>query len=219
MAADRTDVRGLRRLFRSAKVLTLSELAGRLDCSPRTVQRRFDRCQILNSYNHNGRYYTLSDIPRFDADGLWHYRGIGFSRYGNLMRTVVGLVKDSQAGLSSSELGKLLGMAPRSFLWHFRDHAALKREDWQGRFVHFCSEPAVYRRQRRRRSVIGVAGKRPSDSVAIAILVAITKQPDLSLEQLCRYLNREGIKVNVQTISNLLAYHGLEQKKTPPSRS
>lgn len=218
MAARRTEVDEVVRMFRAAKVLTLHDLGLRLHRSPRSVQRRLGRCQVLNSYNHNGRYYTLADIPRFDPDGLWRYRGIGFSRHGNLTQTVVGLIRHSAAGLTSSELGKLLGMAPRSFLSHFRDHAALRREDWQGRFVHFCAEPEVYTRQRRRRAVIGVATRRPSDAEAIAILVAMTKHPDHTLDQLCHHLRRQGLKVDVQLISSLLAYHGLEQKKTPPSR-
>jgi hypothetical protein len=66
--------------------------------------------------------------------------------------------------------------------------------------------------------VIGVAATRPSDAEAVAILVAMIRHPDHTFDQLCQHLKRQGLKVDAQLISNLLAYHGLEQKKTPPSR-
>jgi len=102
--------------FRAQKVATINQLADRLQCSVPTARRRLKQWKTHTSYNKNGRYYVLPDVVRFDADGLWRYRGIGFSRYGNLKQTVVGLVRGSPSGLRAGELGKLLGLEPRSFL-------------------------------------------------------------------------------------------------------
>ncbi len=70
------------RFLRIKKVATLAELALHLHCSSRTVQRRLGVWQAINSYNRNGGYYTLPDIPKFDANGLWRYRAASFSRFG-----------------------------------------------------------------------------------------------------------------------------------------
>jgi len=70
-------------LFRKEKVMSLKQLADRLNCSERTVQRQLKKWRTYTSYNQNGRYYVLPDIPRFDEHGLWRYKGIFFSRYGN----------------------------------------------------------------------------------------------------------------------------------------
>jgi len=94
------------RFLRLKKVVTLAELILRLHCSRRTVQRRLKEWQAINSYNHNGGYYTLPDIPQFDASGLWSCRGARFSRHGNLPQTVVQLVHDAPAGLTAAELGE-----------------------------------------------------------------------------------------------------------------
>jgi hypothetical protein len=40
--------------------------------------------QAHNSYNQNGRYYTLPDVPEYDANGLWCWCGVFFSRAGTL---------------------------------------------------------------------------------------------------------------------------------------
>jgi hypothetical protein len=134
--------------FETRKVMTVAALARQMRCSSRTVHRRLQVWQAIHSYNQNGRYYVLPSVPTFDPNGLWRYRDIGFSRYGNLTETLVGLVRNSPAGLSSTELGRLLGMEPRSFLWLFRSHPALTRERHQGYFVYFAAEPILYGRQR-----------------------------------------------------------------------
>lgn len=85
------------------------------------------------SYNKNGRYYTLPDVPEFDAHGPWRWRGILFSQYGNLTQTVIELIRRSEAGLDAVEVGERLGLDPRSLLSPFADHPLLRREKTQGR--------------------------------------------------------------------------------------
>ncbi len=106
--------------------MTVVLLAAWLSCSIATARRRLKAWSTYTSYNHNGRYYTLPEIAEFDDNGLWHHQGVFFSKHGNLKQTLVHLVSHSVQGLSGAELGKLLGLQPRSFLSHFRDHPALK---------------------------------------------------------------------------------------------
>jgi len=121
--------------FRRRKVMTLEEVAKLVHSSLHTARRRLKDWRAYTSYNQNGRYYALPDVPEFDADGLWHWRGVSFSRYGNLKQTVVELIRRSLAGLDAGEMGSLLGLDPRSFLSSFADHPQIKREKSQGRFV------------------------------------------------------------------------------------
>ncbi|GAF74582.1 unnamed protein product [marine sediment metagenome] len=208
-----------RRSFRTQKVMTLAELAVQMQCSRRTVQRRLKDWDAINSYNKNGRYYVLPSVPTFDPHGLWCYRGIGFSRHGNLTETLIHLVRNSAAGLSAAELGRLLRMDPRSFLWLFQNHPALQRQRHQGRFVYFAAESTIYRRQKDGRLIMAAHVRPPpTDSEIIAILVEAIKHPDLNMEQLCRRLKKQGLAVTEQAVSNLFAYHGLAVKKTARSR-
>lgn len=62
----------------------------------------------LYSCNHAGRFYTLTDVPQFDADGLWQYQGVFFSRHGTLKATVGHLVQTADAGRTHHELQELL---------------------------------------------------------------------------------------------------------------
>ena len=137
--------------FRKRKVLTVVEVAGLIRRTIHTARRWLKAWRVHRSYNKNGRYYTLPNVPEFDAHGVWRWRGILFSQYGNLTQTVIELVRRSEAGLVAAELGERLGLAPRSFLSAFADHPQLRREKMQGRFVYYAADPSLYAQQQQRR--------------------------------------------------------------------
>lgn len=206
-----------RKSFRREKILTLEEVAGLIDGSIHTARRRLKEWGALTSYNRNGRYYVLPDVPDFDANGLWQHQGACFSRHGNLKRTVVELVRRSPAGLDGAELGALLELEPRSFLSAFARHPLLRREKIRGRFVYFSSDEAVCDKQRQRRRTLNATARQPTPSEAVAILVEKIKHPDLSHGELSRKLRKQKVSVEPETIGNLFALHGLAEKKTPRS--
>ena len=206
-----------RKAFRRRKIMTLGEVAESIRSSIHTARRRLRQWQAANSYNHNGRYYTLPDVPEFDGNGLWRWRGVFFSQYGNLKQTVIALVQRSSAGLDAGEMRALLGLAPRSFLSAFANDPQLRREKTQGRFVYYGSDAAVYSKQRQRRSLRPATGRPPTASEAIAILVEKIKHPALSDEALQRRLRKQKVLVETETIQHFFLRHGLTVKKTAPS--
>lgn len=205
-------LRKARKAFQAQKVATVDRLARMLGCSIPTVRRRLKQWDAHTSYNNNGRYYALPEVVRFDAEGLWRYRGIGFSRYGNLPQTVVGLVQRSPAGLDGGELGRLVGLEPRSFLSSFRTHPGLRREKIHRRFVYFSAHERTFAEQKRRREAMDQEAAMPSDAEAILILVETIKDPRLSCEQLAQRLAKRGMRITAPMVRNLFAQHGLEKK-------
>lgn len=214
-SSDKAEDRA-RKAFRRRKIMTLGEVAELIHSSIHTARRRLKTWQARNSYNHNGRYYTLPDVPAFDVKGLWRWRGVFFSQYGNLKQTVIELVRRSQAGLDAGEMRLLLGLDPRSFLSAFANHPRLRREKAQGRFVYYCADPSVYAEQQQRRG-LSAKGRQPTPFEAIAILVEKIKHPALSNEALSLRLRKQKLSVEPETIDNLFVRHGLAVKKTPRS--
>ena len=206
------------KVFRRRKILTLGEVAELIQSSIHTARRRLKEWQAHTSYNQNGRYYALPEVPEFDADGLWRWRGVFFSQYGNLKQTVMELIRRSQAGLDAGEMRSLLGLAPRSFLSSFADHPQLKREKTQGPFVYYCADPLIYAKQQQRRCALSAKGRPPTPFEAIAILVEKIKHPALSNEVLSRRLRKQKLFVEPEIIQNLFVRHDLlAVKKTPHS--
>jgi len=202
------------RSFKKEKIVTIVVLATWLSCSIPTARRRLKAWKAYTSYNHNGRYYTLPEIAKFDANGLWRYQGVFFSKHGNLKQTLVHLVTHSEQGLSGSELGKLLGLQPRSFLSHFRNHPALCREEMMGRWIWFAADPKIRDQQRHARlvGVVTQAPRMPSDMEAVMVLVDLIHHPNSGLEQIARRLKPKGLDIDVEAIRQLLAHHDLLKK-------
>ena len=205
------------KVFRRRKILKLEEVAELIHSSIHTARRRLKEWQAHTSYNKNGRYYTLPEIPKFDGDGLWHWHGVFFSRNGNLKQTVVELIGRSQAGLDAGELGSLLGLDPRSFLSAFAAHPQIKREKTQGRFVYYGAGRSLCAQQRQRRGALSAMGRQLTPSEAIAILVEKIKAPALGSKALSQRLRKQKLRVDPESIEKLFVQHGLAVKKTPPS--
>ena len=203
------------KIFRRRKVLTVSDLASLMQCSLITVRRKLKQWNAYTSYNQNGRYYVLPDVPQFDSNGLWRYRDICFSQYGNLTQTVIHLVKNAPAGFAASEIGELLHIQPRSFLSLFREHPALTRKQFRRHYVYVAADATINRKQIEQRGKMTLHAQRPSDIEAIAILVETIKQPGLNIEKLCTQLKAKKYNITPETVRNLFAYHGLPTKKTP----
>jgi hypothetical protein len=201
--------------------MRISDIAECLYCAIPTVRGRLKKWGTFTSYNRNGSYYTLPDVPRFDIHGLWKYQGVCFSRSGNLTRTILHLVENSDSGLDAHELGELLGLVPRSFMSYLSHIPGMLREKAQGRFVYFCADRLKYQRQKQDRGDEGkgTLEQLPAEVEAIQILVDWIKHPGSSCEECARRLLRGGTRIEVAAIRNLLAYHGVEKKLRPRPRT
>lgn len=105
----RYPIRALRELFHSQRIATMEQLKQHLGTEVEvTVFRKLKELSYHSSYSHNGRYYTLADIARFDEMGLWSHRSVWFSRHGTLLHSAQVLVETSDAGYFASELKEVL---------------------------------------------------------------------------------------------------------------
>jgi len=212
------DASSIKDMFDKLKVLTLERFSTENDCSIRTVQRQFAKLPVLRSYNKNSRYYTLSSIPDFNAKGIWRFRDILFSKYGNLKSTVKSLILSSDRGLSGNEIGEIVQLSPRSFMHHFRELEGVLREKHGGVYVYFSDAPAKYTKQRSNRVLAGDVEK-IGDAAAVKILVEYIKRPGLSTAELSDLLRqKKGCRVAASEIDNFHAFHGLLKKKPDARR-
>jgi hypothetical protein len=60
----------LTRLFQKRRIADLKLILATLKTtSPMSAFRRLSELSYITSYSHARQYYTLTDIPQFDADG------------------------------------------------------------------------------------------------------------------------------------------------------
>lgn len=199
--------------FKKKKVMTIDELTKRMHCSIPTVRRRLKQWHTYTSYNKNGSYYVLKESAKFDQNGLWRYRDILFSHYGNLKETIMHLVQSSQSGLAGVEIGRLIGLSPRSFLSHFRN--ALPREKINGQFIYFSMDEECALRQKQNRQESSDRSKDTeflTDAQAVVLLVERIKHPKLSIEELSHRLSQKGHPMKPPIIRSFFDSHGLLKK-------
>lgn len=156
----------------------------------------------------------MPEVADFDYNGLWRHQGAFFSKHGNFKQTIVRLITDSAQGLSSAELGKLLGLQPRSFLSHFREHPEIYREKLMRRWIWFAANPKIHKKQKQTRLAWDVAKepRMPTDGKAVMILVDLIQHPNSNLEQVARRLKPKGHNIDADAIRQLLVHHDLLKK-------
>src|ERR1700733_6068035 len=98
----------LRKLLLLDKIATLPDLKRALGTDvDLTVFRKLKQLDYLSSYSHGGRFYTLREIARFGADGLWPCETAWFSRYRTLLATAEAFIRSSVAGYFAEELSTI----------------------------------------------------------------------------------------------------------------
>ena len=202
-----------------SKTFTIGDLTSTLKCSTPNARVKLKQWRTYTSYNQNGRYYTLPQVPQFDHHGLWNYDNAAFSRHGNLKKTIVHLVTSAPAGLTGKQLGNLLGLSPQSFMHHFRKCPGICREKHVGVYVYFSDITSIYESQvEERLSIIyRSAVVTISDSEAVMILVAIIRHHAISAEEILLLPEIRKNKIKLTAIQGFLNFHGLEKKTSDSS--
>jgi len=214
----------LRRLFRRQPVATLDELRQVLDTPSRTtVFRVVSRIGYRTSFSHAGRFYTLVDIPTFDARGLWFYRGIGFSTHGTLRATIVVLVDRSSAGCTHEELQAELNLRVYDTLRNLVQDRQLGRVEIDGVYVYVSARRRVAAGQlARRQAAVTPASKPPATldpARAIDVLVAVIHHPEDNPGAIVARLGAMGRLVTLDQVEDLFRRYDLSGKKTARSPS
>lgn len=216
---DEDTIKAAWRHFEKVQVFSIEDLASVLKCSIPNSRLKLKLWRTFTSYNQNGRFYALPQVPKFDNHGLWRYKDVAFSKHGNLKKTIIHLVSVAPVGLSGRQLGELLGLSPQSFLHHFRNCPGIRREKHDGVFVYFSDNDDVHEKQvQQRRSLIcRPAVVTITDPEAVMILVAIIRHHGISAEEIWVLPEIKRSKMKLVNIQGFLEYHGLV-KKTPDSR-
>ena len=116
-----------------------------------TVRKKMVLAGCMSSYSHRGRYYTIEECADFDRHGLWSHHEIHFSRYGSLKATLVELVEQSESGLLSRDLMRIVKVKVHTPLRLLINEKRLYRSTLAERYVYFSTSLPKRRQQLRNR--------------------------------------------------------------------
>jgi len=214
----------LRSYFRKHRVAEISALFRLLDTRSRmSVFRRLKAIGYRSSFNHAGRYYTLSDVPQFDRWGLWFHGDAGFSCAGTLKATVVELVEGSAAGMTPKDLLALLKLPVANTLYNtlheLRREARIQRQELAGYHLYVSAD-----RQRANKQLMAqrqAMDQQPSapvpvsDETLIAVLVEALQGAEVLVpaSMVASRLAARGVAVTAAQVEQIFTRYGLEPEK------
>ena len=155
MNTTKYHLQALKQFFDRHKIATLDQLREALGNPARcTVFRKLGDLQYLSSYSHRGKYYTLKSIAQFSEQGLWSFRSVWFSRFGNLLQTCQAFVHHSNAGYSAGELKDILRVKTKHALTKLVRDGSLARETFNSVYVYLSGQKDVASRQIQARNAL-----------------------------------------------------------------
>ena len=228
MKLTQTEGRVVGRL-RKTRVDTMRHLCQQLQVSHMSVVRALKKYGYFTSVNHNARYYTLHDIPRFDEDGLWTYRDICFSSRHTLGETLVALVHNAVAGLTVAQLQQRLGTQVGNLLSRLCHENQLTRCFVGRQAIYLAVEPRRREQQceqleRQQQTAAASAAEDAGRSppfpphcdvvLVLEVLIQIIKAPRTEAPELAKAIRARGVKINARQVQRVLDFYGIQKKTT-----
>ena len=224
MLSPEVSQKALLKMFRKKYIATIDEVFHVLDTKSRmSVFRRLKPIGYLTSFTDAGRYYTLPDIVRFDALGLWFYQDVGFSRAGTLKATVIDLVNLSEAGMTPTEALNLLRLrVPNSLhntLHGLIKAGQLKRQRLQGLPLYTNIDSDIARKQMtaRREKIKNQSLVLPTTSIemTIAVLVEALRAGKFlpSPSTVAARLTAQAMPITADQVQQIFAQYALKPEK------
>ncbi len=203
------------------KANTFENMLKYCGCGAATLRRKLKHIHAISSYNFNSRFYTLSTFVNYNNFGIWDYRGILFSSYGNLSNTVQSLVEQSHTGMTSKELEVILHVKVNDIMRIQVSKNRIIREKVGRQYVYYHKDGRVNRHQRHGRIQLSehkisseiIEGTHIEKDVVIAILVKIIHTGNLDTFFLKKQLEVNSINTTITDINWVIASYGFKKKR------
>ena len=171
----------------------------------------------LSSCNNSGGFYTLPDVPEFDADGLWRWERALFSRHGTLKATVRHLVRTADSGQTQRELQQRLQLRVHNTLLELVSAREIARELIDQLYLYVSADLEVQAAQIARRRALLRQPEHPplglSEVVEILLVVIHHGTHDVCQPQEVRAeLCARGCVVSLAQIQDVFERYDLGKK-------
>jgi len=200
-------------LFKIQPCWMIEPLSVELNYSIVSVRRFLSQAGYYSSFTHNGKWYTLQSIPRFNREGLWFYEDIGFSNVGSLTKTLIKITSRSQAGMTAEILGQQLrSRRCHTLLVKLCRSGKLQRKKSGRSYVYLAGDSRTAAIQRRNLALKNQPTMSLPAEVSVLVLVEFIHHPDSDFKQISRTIAaQKNISIQPEQIERLFEMHGLKK--------
>ena len=207
-------------IIRSKKIQTFEQILKHVSCSEVTLRRDIRRIKGITSYTHQGRFITLKDIPKFDNNGIWFYRKVGFTKYKNSLELIVHLINNSTEGLNREQIQEILKIQIYQQIQTLLKRNELYRSKIGNKYIYLPEKLA--KNQKKRLQLLNAnnveeyydAMVRSCDLVALLKAVLIEKKIKINVKNLKRFTQKYSLKIPLKKVEQLLLKYSLTEKKS-----
>jgi len=198
-------------------VQTLGDLKIKSGCQHRTLQRIIKSCNLITSYNQNARFYTVPGLCHFNHDGIWNFKQILFSKYGNLFETITALIDKSMTGYTSRELSNIIMVKADDALHVMWIKERVRRQKTGSYHVYFSMREDLFKQQLSAREQQTPAAMEtlalPDYQRTIAVLVEIILQDSIVAEKLQKGIAQRNFEISIAGIEAVIEHYQLKKKR------
>jgi len=134
------EIEDIIQLFKENEIMTIEEMVQKTSHSKDTIFRRLREHGYHNSYNKNGKYYTIPELAVFDDEGFWRINDVYFSKFGGIKDTVNVLVENSEKGYTAEEINLKIGTRVSNHLKGFVQKGILIRRKYGALYIYFSTD-------------------------------------------------------------------------------
>ena len=202
------------------KASSFEEILNLFNCASITLRRDLRVLGAVTSYTHNGRFVTLSDIPHFDDKGLWFHHQVGFSRFGNSLETIIGLIGESKSGFTREEIEAIMKIEISKQIQILLQREMIHRIKFGNKYLYLPDE--VMRNRKRKLALIGTRQSEEffdkdvqlKDLIVLLKAVLVENEVGLDSKSIMQIGKKYSLALPVKKIEKLLLKYNLPEKKT-----
>lgn len=176
--------------------------------------------RFLTSVNNKGQYHVERTGINFNRYGLYKNNGMIFSKYGNLLQTVVALILNSPEGMRASEVSGLVGTNAYTQCQALcRDKLISRQKEGRG-YCYFSADAAVRKQQlsvKQARAPFDINSALKNESTEslseiIKILVTYARNPEFNPKSIALSLTRSGTRITTEKVRLIFEQYEIAKK-------
>lgn len=220
-------IKTIKKVINNRAIVNMATLRSALDGRSRcSVFRDLSKLAHISSFTHAGEYFTLPNIPKFDANGFWFSGDIGFSIHGTLKNTLIHTVNSAEAGHTHEELESMCRVRVHNVLLELVHLNKITREllSEDKIYLYLSSDNRLRCRQLEKRQSsdrqAATIKKSLTPMITVQVLVEVIRDRavQVSAEEIQKRLNHQGVDIRLELVKYIFSRYEIGVKKTPPSR-
>jgi hypothetical protein len=208
----------LSNVINSKKVVSFRHLFDQVDCSEITLRKDIEELGGMRSYTHQRSFITLKPIPKFDKNGIWVFRKVGFTKHGSSLELILNLINSSKEGLTREELEGIVRIKIFQQIQVLLIREELHRVKIGNKYVYLPKD--VVKNQRKMLKLVGTrqTEQRYENGLSTRDLIEIVKvvllEANIKTPVLKKWIEKYSLKISVGTLEKTLLKYQLNEKKT-----